>query len=130
MIKKQYKTQKEKDDLVSIYKEKGYRVREEHLHVDGKFIVFGPKTDYHKMSEETKKWDFDISNYIEDEVRPKRNKRLQETDHLMLSDTNALLTKDEQTELIKYRQSLRDLPETLIDEDKAMNIIWPKNKEK
>jgi len=125
MIKEQYKTQEEKQALISEYEIKGYRVTEEHLHLDGKFLIFGGKTDYHKLNEKTGKWDFDLDNYVENVVRVERNKRLRETDYLMLSDTFELLTGSEQIVLINYRKTLRDLPENLIDENTAMGLVWP-----
>jgi len=124
MMKKQYKTAEEKQALMSEYENKGYRLTEEQNLIDGNFLIFGPKTDYHKMNEETKKWDFDLDGYVEDVVRVERNKRLKETDYLMLSDTFALLSMGEQASLIGCRQALRDLPESLTSEALAMNISW------
>tara|TARA_B100000214_G_C23907420_1_gene599550 strand:+ start:805 stop:1059 length:255 start_codon:yes stop_codon:yes gene_type:complete len=47
-----------------------------------------------------------------DDIREMRNTLLSFTDPYMISDRFALLTESKQTELLEYRQALRDLPQT------------------
>lgn len=51
------------------------------------------------------------------EMRSKRNQLLQETDYLMLPDISG-----DKTDIISYRQTLRDLPEAIED---ITNFEWP-----
>ena len=50
------------------------------------------------------------------DVRNERNHRLKETDTWMLVDRHSTLTDSQKTELINYRQELRDLPSVYFDE--------------
>lgn len=47
-----------------------------------------------------------------EEIRGMRNVLLSLTDPYMISDRFALLSEEKQTELLEYRQALRDLPQT------------------
>lgn len=64
--------------------------------------------------------------WLDINVRPERNKLLQETDYLMLADNVEEMTKDEYVELKNYRQALRDLPKNISIRDK----VWPVCSEK
>ena len=53
-----------------------------------------------------------------EELRAERNRRLAETDYLLLSDVNIVNGK-----VLNYRQQLRDLPANSdLDLD---NVVWP-----
>ena len=52
-----------------------------------------------------------------EEIRGMRNILLSHTDSYMISDRFALLSEERQTELLNYRQELRDLPQTYMNAD-------------
>jgi hypothetical protein len=54
-----------------------------------------------------------------EDLRTKRNKLLQETDYLALSDQTL------STEMNTYRQQLRDLPNGLTTVDDVNNVVYP-----
>ena len=58
-------------------------------------------------------------NLLLEEIRDKRNRLLNETDYLALSDQT--LSSDMTT----YRQNLRDITNGVDTVDKANNITWP-----
>ena len=58
-------------------------------------------------------------NLLLEEIRDKRNRLLDETDYLALSDQT--LSSDMTT----YRQNLRDITNGVDTVDKANNITWP-----
>ena len=57
-----------------------------------------------------------------EEVRIKRNGLIAETDYVALSDLQGTLLT---TEMINYRQALRDITNGIDTVDKANNITWP-----
>ena len=59
-----------------------------------------------------------------DDIREMRNTLLLFTDPYMISDRFALLTESKQTELLEYRQALRDLPAGVSD---PFDFDWPAN---
>lgn len=56
----------------------------------------------------------------ENSIREERNNRLAKTDFMMMSDYP--LTEDKKTELIVYRQSLRDITKQSTFPDE---VVWP-----
>ena len=54
-------------------------------------------------------------------LRYDRNRALQDSDKLVNSDQWAMMTEDMKAKWTEYRQALRDLPSTALE-----NIIWPK----
>lgn len=54
-------------------------------------------------------------------LRYDRNRALQDSDKLVNSDQWAVMTEDMKAKWTEYRQALRDLPSTALE-----NIIWPK----
>ena len=52
-----------------------------------------------------------------EEIRGMRNILLSHTDSYMISDRFELLSEERKTELLNYRQELRDLPQTYMNED-------------
>lgn len=77
----------------------------EYNHLEGNYLVFSS-----------------IEEFIDNQVRPDRNALLQATDFMILDDyfTNKL-TSQEQTDVLAYREALRDLPSNVTDSD----IPWP-----
>lgn len=75
-----------------------------------------------KWNKELNKWqEYKIPNEIYyNQLRFIRNKLLQETDYLMMSDYP--LSYDDKIKWSKYRQELRDLPNNITD---INNIIFP-----
>lgn len=55
-------------------------------------------------------------DYSWDDVRQERDEMLRQSDLWMLTDRYAQLTEEQQTELVEYRQTLRDLPSTYFDD--------------
>lgn len=55
-------------------------------------------------------------------IREKRNQLLAETDYLMLGDVWNNMSNKQQSDILAYRQALRDLPSTITDID---NVIYP-----
>lgn len=55
-------------------------------------------------------------------LRFERDKKLQETDVLVLPDRWMRYTSEKQQAISDYRQALRDLPETV---DDPFNFTWP-----
>lgn len=55
-------------------------------------------------------------------LRLQRDLKLKYTDSLMYPDRFALLSQEKQQELLNYRQTLRDIPQTINDPD---DVIWP-----
>ncbi len=62
-----------------------------------------------------------------DEVRGMRNMLLSRSDKYMISDRFALLSDERQTELLAYRQTLRDLPQdydTIDELEMPVELEW------
>ena len=53
--------------------------------------------------------------YFDNKIRPSRNELLKSTDFLMLTDSP--LSTEENSQLVIYRQSLRDLPGKILNND-------------
>ena len=94
-------------------------------HGDGNFLIFQEKTKWHTRDIETGDWIFNLEQYLTEVVKPKRDNELVVTDYLMLTDTYALLSAKEKTDLVNYRQQLRDLTSSVIDEASALALEWP-----
>jgi hypothetical protein len=62
-----------------------------------------------------------IDNIPLNKMRIKRNKRLEETDYLLMPDYPHA-SDDIKIQWMNYRQALRDLPNNITDYD---NIVWP-----
>ncbi len=52
---------------------------------------------------------------LKEEIRPERNRLLDETDRYMVADRP--ITEEQKSELIVYRKALRDLPESITFEN-------------
>ena len=61
-------------------------------------------------------------NIALDDVRIQRNALIAETDYVALSDLQGTLLT---TEMINYRQALRDITNGIDTVEKANNITWP-----
>jgi len=126
MITIKYETQTEADQITTEYLGKGYRVAEIRNHVDGDFLVFGPPTKYHTLNEINESWTFDEDQWIDKEVRPERNEKLQETDYMMLYDNRSQLSVNDLKRWTDYRQALRDVPANISTKiSSPIDVQWP-----
>jgi hypothetical protein len=66
-------------------------------------------------------WIFNKEKWLDIDIRPERDIRLQKTDIYMFLDKWNQLAEAEQTQLLAYRQALRDIPETISYD----NPVWP-----
>lgn len=55
-------------------------------------------------------------------IRERRNRLLNESDHFVLPDIWNSLSEEKKLEWKSYRQSLRDVPQNVID---LYNPVWP-----
>lgn len=114
-------------EVMQEQEEKKYKLKEKQSHQKGNFLLFSGETDFHTWNKINEVWDFDLEQYVEKEVKRRRNKELAQTDYLMLSDVFALLTMEEKASLLLYRKELRDITLKITDEASALNLNWPTN---
>lgn len=125
-MKIQYTTQTERNALIAEWVNiKGYRLAEEQNHTDGNYLVFESPTEYHALDAEDK-WVFDKEVWLDAEVRPERDIRLRASDYKMLIDVREMMTVEETQKWKDYRQSLRDLTQTIGDVTEPIDVVWPK----
>ena len=126
-MKIEYKTEQEKQDLINEYViTMGYKIVCEYNHIDGDYLEFGPPTPYHTLDPETQEWAFNSDQWVDKEVRPHRDKRLQASDHMMLYDNRSKLSTNDLKRWTDYRQALRDVPANIpIKINNPVTISWP-----
>jgi len=59
------------------------------------------------------------------ELRAERNQRLGATDYLLLQDVFSSYAEGTQTQILIYRQELRDLPASYLDQELIEEVDWP-----
>lgn len=72
--------------------------------------------------EEITEYNNRISEVLWTELRAERDKRLADSDVLVLPDRWDSYTKERKKQLSDYRQALRDLPDNISD---PSNVVWP-----
>ncbi len=59
------------------------------------------------------------------ELRAERNQRLGATDYLLLQDVFSRYSEGTRTQILEYRQELRDLPASYLDQELIEVVDWP-----
>ena len=126
-MKLQYSSEEEKQALITEYVDIiGYKLACECNHVDGNFLIFESPTLYHTLDTETQEWLFDRDQWIDKEVRPKRNEILSASDYMMLYDNRSKLSFNDLKRWTDYRQALRDVPGNISTKiNSPVDMVWP-----
>ena len=119
-------SKKELDTLREQKLQEGYRIVEEAILTKGVFLVVDTPL-YHK--EIDGKFVFQRDEWLDKEIRPRRNKLLRESDWCMIYDVRTKMSEEELNKWLTYRQKLRDLPRTLETAMSINDVTWPKEPE-
>ncbi len=107
-VKYTVKTRQAKIDSEAL---EGNYLVQDHIDINGNRSLFFKK--------------FIVAEYIDQHIRPERNRLLTKSDIRMLSDNYEKLNDKEKTALKNYRQALRNLPETLRDISNPNKVAMP-----
>jgi len=99
-----------KENIIDATEGDGYRLMEEAIRGEDTYLIF------HQ---------FNFQQWLEDNVRSRRDQLLQDSDKMMLADVAEGLSVEEYAAWKAYRQALRDLPQNFDKITQPVEIVWP-----